>query len=173
MTKLTSNPDYQQADYTKLCEMIKDIDFAMFTTIAEDGALRSRPMSTQQVDANRAELWFFTSVDTPKVEEIYHEREVGLSYASPAKNSYVSVSGRAFVVHDKAKAVELWTPALKIWFPAGVNDPKLVLLRVEIEAAEFWDSPSSKVVQLLGLAKLKLTGEPPANLGENVKLYVR
>ncbi|MET0262179.1 MAG: pyridoxamine 5'-phosphate oxidase family protein [Rariglobus sp.] len=159
--------------YAHLCEMIKDLDFAMLTTVSEDGSLHSRPMSTQQIDSDRAELWFFTSIDSPKVEEIYHERTVGLSYASPSKNNYVSVSGRAYVVRDTDKAAELWTPFLKAWFPQGLNDPHIALLRVVIESAQYWDSPSSKVVQLWGLAKVMLTGNPPKNVGENVKINLR
>lgn len=174
MTHLASTPSALRPEgYPKLCELIKDIDFAMLTTVVEDGALHSRPMATQQIDADRAELWFFTAIDSPKVAEIYHERQVGVSYASPAKQSYVSVAGRAYVVRDTEKAQELWTPAAKIWFPQGVNDPHLALLRVVMESAQFWDSSSSKVVQLFGLAKLMLTGNPPKNTGENVKVTLR
>ncbi|CAM3136637.1 pyridoxamine 5'-phosphate oxidase family protein [Rariglobus hedericola] len=174
MTQLASTPSTLRPEgYPRLCELIKDIDFTMFTTVAEDGSLHSRPMATMQLDADRAELWFFTSIDSPKVAEIYHERTVGLSYASPGKNNYVSVSGRAYIVRDTDKVTELWTPAAKIWFPQGVNDPHLVLLRVVIESAQFWDSPSSMVVQLWGLAKMALTGHAPENLGENVKVNVR
>lgn len=175
MTQLVSSHSSPQRPegYDHLCEMIKDINFAMLTTISEDGSLHSRPMATQQVDADRAELWFLTSIDSPKVEEIYHEKSVGLSYASPAKNNYVSVAGRAYVLRDKTKAAELWTPFAKVWFPQGVDDPNLALLRVVIESAQYWDSPSSKVVQLWGLAKVMLTGNPPKNTGDNVKVNVR
>lgn len=167
--KTESPPTHAEA-FTRLCELIKDINIAMLTTVSTDGTLRSRPMGTQQVDAASGALWFFTSDDSPKVEEIFEEQQVNLAYASPGKNSYVSVSGRGRVLRDRAKAKELWTPLAKIWFPAGVDDPRLVLLRVEVEAAEYWDSPSSKMVQLYGLAKLALTGNPPKNLGENVKV---
>jgi general stress protein 26 len=51
------------------------------------------------------------------------------------------VSGRAEVVHDKTKAEELWTPGVATRFPTGPDDPRLVLLRVEVEAVEYWDSP--------------------------------
>jgi general stress protein 26 len=159
--------------YAHLCELIKDINFAMFTTVAEDGSLQSRPMATQQIDTDRAEVWFFTAIDSPKVEQIYHERIVCLAYALPGKNQYVSVSGRAYVVRDTDKAAELWTPAAKTWFPQGLNDPHLALLRVVIESAQFWDSPSNVVVQLWGLTKMALTGHPPENIGENVKVNVR
>ena len=53
----------------KLAEMIRDIDFAMLTTVAEDGSLHSRPMSTQRAGFD-GDLWFFTRASAPKVGEI-------------------------------------------------------------------------------------------------------
>ncbi len=145
----------------------------MLTTLAEGGAFHSRPMATQQIDADHAELWFFVSIDSHTVVEIYHDREVGLSYASPENHRYISVSGRAFVVRDLAKANELWTPSAKVWFPQGVNDPHLALLRIEVDSAQYWDSPASKVVHLGGLVELRLPRRVPENLGEGMKINVR
>ncbi|MCU0493611.1 MAG: pyridoxamine 5'-phosphate oxidase family protein, partial [Chloroflexaceae bacterium] len=59
----------------KLREMIKDIQFAMFTTQEPDGTLRSRPMGTQQTEFD-GDLWFFTGDDSPKADEIRHEHQV-------------------------------------------------------------------------------------------------
>ena len=33
-----------------------------------------------------------------------------------------------------------------MWFPEGKDDPEIALLRVNLEKAEYWDSPSSTVV---------------------------
>lgn len=159
--------------FEKLCALIKDINFAMLTTMTEGGKLRGRPMGTQKVDFYDNSLWFFASEGTPKIVEIYHEQQVCVTYAEPTKHQYVSVSGQAMVIHDKAKARELWNPAAEIWFPKGVDDPKLVLLRVGIESAEYWDAKANSMVQLYRSAKALLTGEPPKDLGENVKLEVK
>ena len=42
------------------------------------------------------------------MEELERNPHVGLSYAAPDKDLYVSVSGRAQLVHDEAKVKELW-----------------------------------------------------------------
>ena len=57
------------------------------------------------------------------------------------------------------KIEKLWNPALLAWFPEGMTDPSIVLLKVHVEEAEYWDSPSSAVVQVLGFAKAVLTGK--------------
>jgi general stress protein 26 len=152
----------------QLNELIKDICIAMLTTQTPEGTLRGRPMATQETPFDGV-LWFFTSADSPKVDEIEDEHQVHLSYASPDDNRYVSVSGRATVVRDRAKSQELWTPAMKAWFPDGLNDPDLALLRVQVEGAEYWDSPSSTMVHIVGLVKAVSTGQR-YQPGENEKL---
>lgn len=142
----------------KLGKMIKGIRIAMMTTATDSGELRSRPMATQQTDFN-GELWFFTDSDSGKVYEIGRENHVNVSYADSGDNRYVSVSGKASVVRDREKIKELWSPIHKAWFPNGPDDPKLTLVRVDVEQAEYWDGPSSKMVQLIGFAKATLTGQ--------------
>lgn len=151
----------------KLKELTEGIDFCMLTTI-DDGLLRSRPMSTQEFDGN-GDLWFFTSDATHKVDEIAADGRVNVAYSNPAKSTYVSLSGRAEVVRDKAKSEELWSPILKAWFPEGLNDPSLVLLRVNIENAEYWETTSGTIVQLFGFVKALATGKS-AEWGENRKI---
>jgi general stress protein 26 len=144
---------------SKLRELMKDIQVAMMTTIEADGSLRSRPMQLQEAEFDGS-LWFLTDAKTAKVYEIERDHHVNLSFSHPTKANYVSVSGLARLVRDRAKAEELWTPLHKAWFPQGLDDPNLALLRVDIQKAEYWDSPSSKVVQLIGFVKAIATGKP-------------
>ena len=149
--------DTRQEAIKKLNGLIKDVQVAMLTTI-DWGVLRSRPMQTQEAEFDGT-LWFFTSTDTHKTEEIEKDRRVNVSYAAPDSNTYVSVSGTAELVQDKAKIEELWNPILKAWFPKGLEDPTLCLLKVTVEQAEYWDSPSSTVVQVVGFVQALVTGE--------------
>jgi general stress protein 26 len=155
----------------KLGSLIKDIGFAMLTTVCPDGSLRSRPMATQR-DEFDGVLWFFTHAGDPKVREIQRDQRVNVSYADPAKNNYVSVSGRATLVRDKPIMKELWNPFYKAWFPKGLDDPQLALIRVAVEQAEYWDAPNSKLVQLGGFLKAVVTGKQ-ARGGQNEKVTLR
>jgi general stress protein 26 len=147
----------RQEAIEKVRELIKEIDFAMLTTI-NGGHLRSRPMSTQDVEFD-GDLWFFTSDKTHKVDEIEADNRVNVAYSSPDDNHYVSVSGRASVVKDRGKIEELWNPIYKAWFPEGLDDPTLCLLKISVEEAEYWDSPNSKLVQIAGFVKALVTGQ--------------
>lgn len=148
-----------ESDIAKVNEMIEGIRFGMFTTLTEEGALHSRPMAAQELDANNA-LWFMTSSQSGKVKAIAHDKQVNVAFGSPSKNEFLSLAGTAQVLVDKEKIKELWSPAYLAWFPKGVDDPDICLIRVDVETAEYWDSPSSKVVYLIGLAKAAMTGQP-------------
>ena len=154
-----SRSGQEMALMTKLGELVKDINIAMLTTQEADGTLRSRPMATQNKKLDRF-LWFFNGIDSTKSQEVAEEPAVNLSYADPKSSRYVSISGRAKVVRDRQKMEELWTPFVKAWFPKGLDDPELGLLRVTVDQAEYWDAPSGKAVALFGLAKSLLTGRP-------------
>lgn len=139
---------------------IKPIHFAMFTTIDEHGHLISRPMTCQEMDSD-GNLWFFTSSQTDLWENIAANPQVNLSFAEPEDNVYVSISGRAERVVDRARIKDMWNPAVQAWFPAGPDDPHAMLVRVVSDSAEYWDSTSSAMVQLYKMAKAVLTGTTP------------
>jgi len=160
--------DTSEANVKKLAGLIKGIKVAMLTTQCDDGTLRSRPMVTQEADFDGT-LWFFTRADTPKCDEVGHHQQVNVSYASPDDQRYVSVSGKGQLVRDRAKIKELWNPVLKAWFPQGLDDPQLALIRVDAEKAEYWDSASSTLVHLVGFVKAVATGTP-YRPGDNAKV---
>jgi general stress protein 26 len=153
---------------THLGELIHGIKVTMMTTVEGDGSLRSRPMWTHDRDFD-GELWFFTREHTPKVDAVERDHHVNLSYSDPTRDRYISVSGLARLIVDKEKARELWNPTLKAWFPKGLDDPELALLCVKVNKAEYWDTPNSRMVQLVGFVKGVLTGEP-YHPGDNEKV---
>ena len=167
-TRNQSNNASRNDSIEKLRQMIKGINFAMMTTARSDGTLHSRPMATQQVEFD-GDLWFFTGKASTKVKEIRNDQHVNLSYADPDDNRYVSIAGRARMVRDRAKAKELWNPFYRTWFPKGLDDPNLALMKVTVESAEVWDSPSSVMVHLFGIVKATLTGKRP-KVGDHRKI---
>jgi general stress protein 26 len=120
-----------------LGEAVKSIRVAMLTTQEKDGGLRSRPMACAGLDQDA--LWFITKEHTPKVAEAQKHQAVNVAFASPEKNAYVSVTGQAQVVHDQKLLQKLWSAELSRWFPKGVSDPDLALLRIDIRHTEHWN----------------------------------
>ncbi len=166
---MTAPTQTRENDLEKLRELVKDIDFCMLTTVDEGGGLHSRPMSSNgDIDEN-GDIWFFTNASSHKVSEIAELPKVNVSFADPDNQRYVSVSGVAQVVRDREKIEELWRPEFKIWFPEGKDDPEIALLRVSLEKAEYWDSPSSTIGYALSFVSSLVTGKEP-DMGENRKV---
>jgi PPOX class probable F420-dependent enzyme len=155
---MTKHPERDDPG-ARLRGLIEDIDFCMLTTVEPDGSLHSRPMSTQAMDEEGC-LWFFTSTDSAKAREIRADEHVNLSYARPKEMRYVSVSGTAEVVRDAAKNRELWKPVYKTYFPEGLEDPSLGLLKVHVHEAEFWDDSANRMVKFFKFVKSAATGTP-------------
>ena len=144
-------------DIKRLRKLIRDIRIAMLTTVAQDGALRSRPMATADVEFD-GDLWFFTRARAPKTEELMDDQRVNVSFADHDENRYVSVSGRANLVRDRDRVRALWSRFHKAWFPEGKNDPDLALIKITVDRAEYWDGPASKMVHLAWISRAS-TGE--------------
>ena len=151
----------------KLWDLIRHIKFAMFTTRHANGHLHSRPMTTQNGKGDEGDrLWFFMSRRSDPVCDLETDPTVNISYADPGADSYVSVSGAARVVEDRAKKQALWSKMTEAWFPAGVDDPDLALVEVAITHAHYWDVKENKMTQLWKMARASITGNPPRDMGE-------
>lgn len=151
-------------DLHKLGEMIDDIEVAMLTTRAEDGSLVSRPLQTLKLDEN-GEIIFFTAAKSHKVEELTDDAEVNLAYAHPGDQRYVSVRGRARMDRNEETIDELWSPVQKIFFPDGKNDPNLMVLRVRVRDASYWEAAGNFVTRAFDFARAMID-EKPADLGK-------
>ena len=135
----------EKDDRAKLYEMIEKVRIAMLTTIEPDGSLHTRPMGNREADEN-GDLWFFADKTESVAKNVAANPQVSLGYADVKGNDYVAISGKGELIDDRATIEEKWTDYLKAWFPDGKSDPKIVLLRVTPDKGEYWDSPSSMIV---------------------------
>ena len=145
----------------KVWDLIKDAHSALLVTIGPDGRLDSRPMGCIQTDFAGA-IWFLTFAHSSKLNEIAQDGKVLISYAKPSDYEYVSLSGTARLVRDRAKLRELWSEAFRVWFPSGLDDPKLALLEVSVDEAKYWTNAASVVTYGWTYLKARLLGASPA-----------
>ena len=143
----------------KVWSMIRDTRVAMLTS-EDNGSLRSRPMVAAQTEFD-GHLWFFTRAGSRKVAEVEQEEHVCVSYADPKQENYVSLSGTAHLVRDRAAIDQHWGESVRVWFPKGKDDPEIAMLRVDVDHGEYWDAPSSAMLHLYGYVKARMTGEAP------------
>jgi general stress protein 26 len=159
--------DQANADLRKLGELLDGIEVAMLTTRAADGSLVSRPLQTLAFAGG--ELVFFTAADSGKLAELEADPDVNLAYADPARHRYVSVRGRARATRDRATIDALWSVAQRVFFPGGKDDPNLVVLRVRVRDAAYWEPSGNFVVRALEFAR-GLFDDEPNDLGRQGRL---
>ncbi|MET8279083.1 pyridoxamine 5'-phosphate oxidase family protein [Micromonospora sp. NPDC005174] len=162
---MSNDPTSVADGRARVTELIRAARICMLTTIGLDGRQVSRPMGLQEADFD-GDLWFFAYADSAKMRQVRVNPEVNVAFSDQKNNAWVSISGTASESSDTERAKRLWNPLLRAWFPDGLDTPGLTLVKVHASSAEYWDSPSSAVVNLLGLAKAAVTGRPPS-AGEN------
>jgi general stress protein 26 len=159
----------EQDKIDRVWDIIEKVGIAMLTTRFA-GGLRARPLEARP-DRAAGIIWFLTDVRSAKDHEVAASPDVGLVLIDAGDRTYLSITGRAEMLRDTAKAADIWKSTDKVWWPGGPDDPTLRVLRVEPTTAELWDGPSNSAVVAFEFAKAKLTGTKP-NLGENRKVSV-
>ena len=155
------------SELKKFYELVENIEIAMMTTRRPDGHLESRAMATQK-HAQGADLWFVTLEGAGKLRDIEYDPHVNLSFYKDRTREWISVSGIASLSRDRQKIKELYAPDWKAWFPKeddprhGTDeDPRMVLVGVDIHAAVFLEVDKPQPVVLYEVAKGWLTGSTP------------
>ena len=153
----------------RVWDIIEKVGIAMLTT-SFPGGLRARPVEARP-ERDAGLIWFVTDRRSGKEHEIDAEHDIGLVFIDARDKAYLSITARAEVRHDRAKAAEFWKSTDDVWWN-GPDDPNVCVLRVRPLTAELWDGPASAAVAAFEFVKARITGKKP-NLGENRKVTVK
>jgi general stress protein 26 len=140
-------------------EIVASVKVGMLSTFDPQGNLVSRPMYLQELDG-QGQMWFFTSSFSQIAEHINFNSKVHVTFENPQKDKYLSASGTGSFVTDRSRMEELWSPSLKSWFREGLDTKGICLLKVHLDSAEYWDTPHSPVVKMVGIVKAMVSDEP-------------
>jgi len=155
-----------EEQFDRVWEIVERVRVCMLTTRFSHG-LRARPLEARP-DRDDGRIWFVTDLHSGKEQEIESEDGVGLVFIDAREKAYLSITARAQVLRDHAKAATIWKSTDNVWW-RGPDDPNVCVLRVTPITAELWDGPASKAVAAFEFAKARLTGAKP-NLGENLRV---
>jgi general stress protein 26 len=155
----------------KIKEIVKHNPICMFASNLTHLPLQIRPMSTQEAD-DEGNIWFLSSKDSNKNFEVSEDPRVQLFFGEKANSEYLSVFGYATIIRDKKTIEEVWSPIAKAWFQEGKDDPHLTVIKVQPESAYYWDTKSSKMVQMLKIAASVVVGRTMDD-GVEGKLNIR
>ena len=155
------------ADIDRVWTLIKEIPVAMVVTRDAHGeSLRARPMAARPALEEGA-IYFLTDVDSPKAGEIQRDDMICLALADHKSKKYLSISGHAEIIDDRDRIKQIWSIFDKAFWP-DESDPRIRILRVTPESAEFWEGAGA-VVTAVKLATATLSGAR-MNLGANQKV---
>jgi len=145
----------------QLTKLMSEFKTAMLVTRTDDGHMRARPLSIAGSRDDGA-LYFSTAVESPKVHELDVDPRVDVVMQDGRR--FVSLSGVASVVDDRALIDRLWSESWKVWFPKGKDDPSLRIVAVEPVEAAYWDMTGTTGIKyVFEMAKAYVTGKRPAS----------
>lgn len=143
----------------KLKSLVNEIMICLFCTdLKTDDGSKCCPMTAIKV-CDQGNVWFFSEKSSDKNKAILADKNVQLFFSHPGKGSYLVVNGEAEIVLDKTTIEELWTPAAKIWFKQGIDDPNISVIKVKPNAAYYWDTDGNRMINLLKMAASVVTGK--------------
>lgn len=156
----------KQEQIDKIQDVIKDVKFAMMSTVNSKGDVHAWPMTTSETSIGAKEIWFIGDKTSDVVKDILDNPKIGLSYASEDEKNYVSVSANAELSSDQAKLDELWSPVYNAFFEHGKEDPNVQLIKVVPHGVECWLSGSSTVNMFKMVAAALQDGKTAEDMGE-------
>jgi general stress protein 26 len=142
----------------KLQELVGSVKTGMLVTSGKSGRNTTRPMAVVDTD-NSGNLWFFADRNSNKVRDIEEDQQVQVIFAHPGKDTFIAVHGRANIETDARYLAEKWNPLIKAWFPQGIEDPALCLIRIKTDEAQYWDTNATKVGSMIKIAVSAVTGK--------------
>lgn len=107
------------------------------------------PMRAQLDQSAHAKIWFFTGRD----HKIAKGGRCHVSYIAKDHKLYGSIRGILSEEHDRSIIDKHWNNAVAAWYEKGREDPNMIMLRLDMDDAEFWTADLS----IKGMFKM-LTG---------------
>ena len=120
----------------------------------------AQPMTAQLEDgAEHGPIWIFTSKDTDLVKAMGAGHRATAQFASKGHDLFAAVHGELRPDNDRATIDRLWNGFVAAWFEGGKDDPKLQLIRLDVDGGQIWLNENS----LFAGVKMLLGHDPKAD----------
>lgn len=136
-----------KAQLSDISAKMKSLDICMMTTRAANGDLLSRPMSNNGDVEYDGNSYFFTYDKSALVKELEEDPQLNMSF-NGKDGLYISVTGKAKLIEDKAAMQEHWLDELNKWFPDGVDTAGVIMIHVKASLLKFWHGEEQGEVEI-------------------------
>lgn len=150
----------------KFWSALKDSPFVMLGIEgAREGATQPMTAMFEDQDRDQGLLWFFTAKDHDLTNALGQSNRGIAAFSAKGHGLFASLRGSLSIANDQASIERLWNPVVGQWYD-GKDDPKLALVRFEVDDAKIW---LSDIQGFLKPALNKLLGrEPEAGMKDKV-----
>lgn len=150
----------------KFWKALEDSPFIMLGIEGErDGATQPMTVNFEDQDRDMGVLWIFTAKDHDLTRAMGQSSRAIASYSGKGHGLFASLRGTLVIDNDPATIERLWSPIVAEWYE-GKDDPKLALVRFDVDNAKIW---LSDIEGFLKPALNKLLGrKPEAGMEEKV-----
>lgn len=143
----------------KLRTLVDGIDVGMLGTYTQESEyVYFVPMSQQEIDETGC-IWYLISSASGTFKNLQIDSKISLTFSDPSDYTFLSLEGRGEIHTDPERIEKYWNKFVASWFDKGKDDPRICVLKVNVEDAHYWDTKSNKLITLFKLASSALTGD--------------
>lgn len=122
-------------------------NICMLITTDADGKQNNKPMAAIRID-DEANCWFFASKSSGKIKDISANNKIQVVFANPDKDDYLEIHGSGSTICDIEEIIKNWSPLVNEWFPGGITDPEVCLVKIDVTSVFYWDAVKEGIQRL-------------------------
>lgn len=133
-----------EAAVNQMRTMAMSSNVCMIITVDAEGNRNNRPMGAVRIDDDGG-CWFFASKSSGKLKDLAVNNKIQVVFANTATEDYMEIHGQGEVICDEHELTDKWSPMVNQWFPNGVKDPEVCLVRIEVSNVFYWDTKAEGI----------------------------
>lgn len=160
---------HSQADLQdRLWKETEKARYGMLGLVGKAPAQHFQPM-TAFCERHNGQIWFFSRTDTDLARAAAEGGEAMFIVQAKDQGFQACMGGRLSAVQDRQRIETYWNAVVAAWYPEGKDDPRLTLLRLDLDDAQVWLSETNPVAFGLQIAKANMTHTEP-DVGESASV---
>jgi general stress protein 26 len=119
----------------------------MLITTDAEGKRSNKPMAAIRID-DEGNCWFFASKSSGKIKDISTNNKIEVVFANPDSDDYLEIHGSGSTICDTGEIQRNWSPLVNEWFPKGITDPEICLVKIDVTSVFYWDAIKEGIQRL-------------------------
>ena len=163
---------HSQADLQeRLWKEIEKARYGMLGLVEKSPAGHFQPM-TAFCERHNGQIWFFTRTDTDLARAVEQGGKAMFIVQAKDQGFQACMGGTLSQALDRQRMEAYWNPVVSAWYPEGKADPRLTMLRLDLDDAQVWLSETNPVAFGFQIAKANMTHHEP-DVGESAAVDLK